>query len=117
MKLTKILTVLLLVSLLFAMLMIGASAAYSETVPVDPEEDPTYSTTTDMLWQIKPETAKALLVILAAIFALALPIAPITVFLIKLIKNRKAFEVVDYIILGISALWLMSGVLIFILIL
>ena len=117
MKLTKTLTVLLLVSLLFAMLAVGASAAHTETVPVNPEEDPTYSTTTDRVWQIEPETAKALLIILAAIFALALPIAPITVFLIKLIKNRKAFEVVDYIILGISVLWLLSGILIFIMIL
>lgn len=117
MKFTKLLTALLLITLLFATLTVGVMAAYTETEPVAPEEDPMYDTTTDVTWRIEPETARVLLIVISLVFAVSLPLVPLTIFTVKLIRRRKVFEVIDYIILGVSALWFLSGVLIFILIL
>ena len=118
MKLTKVITALLLISLLLAILAVGASAAYSENEIVDEYGNSIYEDpSAGMTWEMEPATAKVLLIILASVFALALPLAPLTVFTVKLIKNRKTFEAIDFIILGVSALWLISGVVIFILIL
>lgn len=118
MRITKVITALLLISLLFTLLAIGTSAAYSENEIVDENGNPIYGdTSTEMIWQMEPATAKALLIILASVFAVALPLAPLTVFTVKLIRKRKAFEAIDFIILGVSVLWLISGIVIFVLIL
>ncbi len=107
----KIIALLLLLSLLTAVLAIGASAAsVTEENPTTGEE---ITVEDSGFFALSEPGARALLIIFASLFGLLLPIAPITVFTLKLFKKRSEFEVVDYIILGISVIWLASGALIF----
>ncbi len=107
----KFLSILLLLSLMLSVFAVGVGAASVSVESPDGEE--AGSAEELELFKLSEGGARALLIILSSLFGLVLPLVPITVFTLKLIKKRREFEVVDYIILGVSILWLMSGALIF----
>ena len=119
---TKILSVILLLSLLLAIFAIGV-AAYSESEEIYPdkemypEEDIYDEAPGEVYFKIDEDMAKTLLIVIAVVFAMLPPLVPLTLFTVKLIKRRAEFEVVDLIILAVSLIWLLSGILIFIIIL
>ncbi|MBR3680412.1 MAG: hypothetical protein IKL79_00230 [Clostridia bacterium] len=110
----RLVALLLLLSVMLSLFAVGASAA---SVSVESNEAEEIVTEELALIKLSPEGARALLIILASIFGLLLPLAPITVFALKFIKKRNEFEFVDYVIIGISAVWLISGAIIFAMIL
>ena len=112
----KFISALLLVSLLFALLSVGVSAASVSY------EDPTWNEEimeeeSAPQFRLSKQGARVILVVLSVVFGLIFPAAPLTVFTVKLIKKRREVEIIDYIILAISVLWLASGILIFALLL
>ncbi|MBR5449274.1 MAG: hypothetical protein IKV43_04715 [Clostridia bacterium] len=119
---TKILSVILLLSLLLAIFAIGV-AAYSESEEIYPdketypEEDIYDEAMGEAYFKVDEDMAKTLLIVIAVVFAMLPPLVPLTIFITKLIARRKEFEVVDLIILAVSLIWLLSGILIFIIIL
>ena len=119
---TKILSVILLLSLLLAIFAIGV-AAYSESEEIYPdkemypEEDIYDEAMGEAYFKVDEDMAKTLLIVIAVVFAMLPPLVPLTLFTVKLIKRRAEFEVVDLIILAVSLIWLLSGILIFIIIL
>ena len=115
-RLTKILTVILLTALLLTLFAIG-TAAYTESEEVYPEEDIYTDTSGYPNFNIDEDTAKVLLIIIAVVFAMLPPLVPLTIFITKLIARRKEFEVIDWIILAVSLIWLAAGIMIFVIIL
>ena len=119
---TKILSVILLLSLLLAIFAIGV-AAYSESEEIYPDkemypdEDIYDEAMGEAYFKVDEDMAKTLLIVIAVVFAMLPPLVPLTLFTVKLIKRRAEFEVVDLIILAVSLIWLLSGILIFIIIL
>ena len=119
---TKILSVILLLSLLLAIFAIGV-AAYSESEEIYPDkemypdEDIYDEAPGEVYFKIDEDMAKTLLIVIAVVFAMLPPLVPLTLFTVKLITRRAEFEVVDLIILAVSLIWLLSGILIFIIIL
>ena len=119
---TKILSVILLLSLLLAIFAIGV-AAYSESEEIYPDkemypdEDIYDEAMGEAYFKVDEDMAKTLLIVIAVVFAMLPPLVPLTLFTVKLIKRRAEFEVVDLIILAVSLIWLVSGILIFIIIL
>ena len=111
----RLVALLLLLSVMLSLFAVGASAA---SVSVESNEAEEEIVTEDLaLIKLSPEGARVLLIILASIFGLLLPLAPITVFALKFIKKRNEFEFVNYVIIGISVVWLISGAIIFAMIL
>ena len=105
----KIISVLLLVSLLFAVFAVGAAAA---SVSV---EDPT---TGEPITEKAPllsseQKAKIKLIVISVAIGMLSPVVVLSVFVIKLIKKRREIDFVDYIIIATSLIWLASGSLVF----
>ena len=108
----KFITVLLLCGILLSLFAIGISAASEKTETVNPDDEYYYEE--EVTLPIMPKTvARVLLILFSSLFGIVLPLSPLVVFTVKLIKKKKEFEVVDYVILSISCVWLMAGVLIF----
>ena len=61
--------------------------------------------------------AKIILAVITAFFGIVLPIIPIVFALRTAIKRKWHIEIIDCILLGASAVWLISGIVVFILIL
>ena len=110
----KILSALILVSLLFAMLSGGVCAASTSIESSESDEVIDVSTIFDKL---TPEGALAIVIIIVVVVGILAPMAPLAVFTVKLLKKRSEFEMMDYVILVISGIWLIAGILVFILVL
>ena len=78
-------------------------------------EEPKYTSEND------PEAglavARTILSVVTAFFGIVLPIIPIVFALRIAIKKKWHIELMDYILLGASAVWIISGIVVFILIL
>ena len=111
----RIISVIIALSLLLCVFALGACAA-SESYEVIGEEEEILDIE-GIFTNISPTTARVLLIVVSVLLGLLLPSTPLTVFIVKLCKNRKNFEFVDYLILGISVIWLASGILLFVILL
>lgn len=111
---TRLITLLLLATLLISILSFGVSAA-SATIE-DTETGEEIFTEDDLsgLFGMTKEGARVVLIILAVVLGLVAPTIPLAIFTVKLVKAKKEFEVIDYIILSVTAIWLASGLMIFI---
>ena len=63
-----------------------------------------------------PEGGRAILIILAALFGIVIPLIPLTFYLVRLITKRKRIEPVDFVIIGISALWVILGIVLLVIV-
>ena len=107
----RIISAIIALSLLLCVFALGACAAY-ESYEVIGDEDEILGIE-GIFTNISPTSARVLLIVVSVLLGLLLPSTPLTVFIVKLCKNRKNFEFVDYLILGISVIWLASGILLF----
>lgn len=107
----RIISAIIALSLLLCVFALGACAA-SESYEVIGEEEEILGIE-GIFTNISPTSARVLLIVVSVLLGLLLPSTPLTVFIVKLCKNRKNFEFVDYLILGISVIWLASGILLF----
>ena len=107
----RIISAIISLSLLLCVFALGACAA-SESYEVIGEEEEILGIE-GIFTNISPTSARVLLIVVSVLLGLLLPSTPLTVFIVKLCKNRKNFEFVDYLILGISVIWLASGILLF----
>ena len=112
----RIISAIIALSLLLCVFALGACAA-SESYEVIGEEEEEILDIEGIFTNISPTTARVLLIVVSVLLGLLLPSTPLTVFIVKLCKNRKNFEFVDYLILGISVIWLASGILLFVILL
>ncbi len=109
MKLTvKIISTVLLITLMLSLLCFGVCAASVEVEDTETDESlGLYS----ILDSLTPAGALVIIIIITSVIGIVAPLAPIVVYTLKLIKKRSEFEVVDYITLAISGIWLASGIL------
>ena len=107
----RIISAIIALSLLLCVFALGACAASESYEVIGEEED--ILNIEGIFTNISPTTARVLLIVVSVLLGLLLPSTPLTVFIVKLCKNRKNFEFVDYLILGISVIWLASGILLF----
>lgn len=107
----RIISAIIALSLLLCVFALGACAASESYEVIGEEED--ILDIEGIFTNISPTTARVLLIVVSVLLGLLLPSTPLTVFIVKLCKNRKNFEFVDYLILGISVIWLASGILLF----
>ena len=61
--------------------------------------------------------ARIYLIAVGLLLGIALPAVPLVIFTVKAIKKKSECEVVDYIIIGLSAAWLAVGIGLFIILL
>ena len=111
----RIISAIIALSLLLCVFALGACAASESYEVIGEEED--ILDIEGIFTNISPTTARVLLIVVSVLLGLLLPSTPLTVFIVKLCKNRKNFEFVDYLILGISVIWLASGILLFVILL
>ena len=111
----RIISAIIALSLLLCVFALGACAASESYEVIGEEED--ILNNEGIFTNISPTTARVLLIVVSVLLGLLLPSTPLTVFIVKLCKNRKNFEFVDYLILGISVIWLASGILLFVILL
>lgn len=111
----RIISAIIALSLLLCVFALGACAASESYEVIGEEED--ILNIEGIFTNISPTTARVLLIVVSVLLGLLLPSTPLTVFIVKLCKNRKNFEFVDYLILGISVIWLASGILLFVILL
>ena len=111
----RIISAIIALSLLLCVFALGACAASESYEVIGEEED--ILDIEGIFTNISPTTARVLLIVVSVLLGLLLPSTPLTVFIVKLCKNRKNFEFVDYLILGISVIWLASGLLFFVILL
>ena len=57
-----------------------------------------------------PEGGRAFTIVVAVIFGLLIPVVPLGYVVFMLLTKRKSVEGVDYIILGLSCLWITLGI-------
>jgi hypothetical protein len=68
-------------------------------------------------WETDDAVAKTLLLIITAILGIVLPLVPLTISLVGSFKKRWNISVIDYILIASSAIWTLSGIVVFIILL
>ena len=122
-RLSKILLMLLTLVLAFSLLCVSAFA--SAAPAPDGGDDSLENTPEDGvigdsggLYEMFSESgARIYLIAVGLLLGIALPAVPLVIFTVKAIKKKSECEVVDYIIIGLSAAWLAVGIGLFIILL
>lgn len=115
MKRIKIAFTLLTLLLLLSVCVMGVSAA-SAPGGYDGSEDGGYyeeEYAPDTVFT--PEGGQAFAIVLSAIFGILAPLIPIGYVIFMLLTHKKEVEPVDYVIISLSAVWLIAGVVLLLL--
>jgi len=116
-KLLKVTVLILALSLIFGVFAIGASAASEpadDYYEEDYYEEDIYD---DDFGMFTEEGGRSFVIVIAVIFGLILPLLPLGYEVFMLLKEKESVEPVDYIILGLSCLWLLLGIALLIILL
>lgn len=123
-RLSKILLMLLTLVLAFSLLCVSAFASAAPapdgTDEYEGEIDGEEGVIGDAggLYEMFSESgARIYLIAVGLLLGIALPAVPLVIFTVKAIKKKSECEVVDYIIIGLSAAWLAVGIGLFIILL
>lgn len=115
MKKVKILFTLLAVLLMLSVCVMGVSAQ-SEEGPYDGEyEGGYYEEEYEPDTVFTPEGGQAFAIVLSVIFGIVGPLIPMGYVVFMLLAHKRQVEPVDYVIIGLSAVWLIAGVILLIL--